>query len=187
MNTQEDVIILVVAVLEALGIPHMLAGSFASSLHGVPRMTNDADVVIDADWPAISRLVERLEPDFYVSESAAREAFRHHTQFNAIHFESGFKLDLVIKKPRAFSDEEMRRRQPGELAGKSVDFASAEDTILTKLEWSKAGGSERQYEDARGIIRVSGDGLDWEYLTRWGEELSVSALLERARQDLPFE
>lgn len=184
--TQDGVIGRVVEALVALGIPYMVTGSFASNLHGVPRMTQDADIVIDVDEPLALRLVALLQPDFYATEEAAREAVQLHRMFNAIHFETGFKVDLVVKKPRPFSSEELRRREPGRLGERTVDFATAEDTVLTKLEWAKLGDSERQYGDAVGIIRIQQAALDWVYLERWAAELGVLELLRRAQQGEPF-
>ncbi|MBI4508812.1 MAG: hypothetical protein HY698_04195 [Deltaproteobacteria bacterium] len=180
--TQEEVIGRVVEVLMQLGVPYMVAGSFASNLHGVPRMTQDADLVIDADESLVVRLAKALEGEFYVSEDAAREAVRLRRMFNVIHLDTGFKIDLVIKKRRAFSDEELRRRERGPLAGLQVDFATAEDTILTKLEWAKLGDSERQYADAVGIMQVQGRRIDWTYLERWATALGLTDLLARARR-----
>lgn len=37
----------VARVLDGLGVPYLVGGSLASSLHGVPRSTQDADVVAD--------------------------------------------------------------------------------------------------------------------------------------------
>lgn len=184
--TQEEVIGRVVEILVGLGVPYMVAGSFASNLHGVPRMTQDADIVIDADEQTALRLVRLLEPEFYVSEDAAREAVRLCRMFNAIHLDTGFKIDLVMKKRRPFSAEELRRRQPASLAGREVDFASAEDTILAKLEWAKLGDSDRQFGDAVGIIQVQGQRLDWPYLERWATALALDDLLARARRKEPF-
>jgi hypothetical protein len=164
----------------------MVAGSFASNLHGVLRMTQDADIVIDADEAAVLRLVHLLERDFYVSEEAALGALRRRAMFNAIHFDSGFKVDLIVKKHRPFSAEELRRREPGPLAGGQVDFATAEDTLLTKLEWADLGASERQYYDAVGLIQVQDPRLDWPYLQRWAIDLGVVHQLERARRAGPF-
>lgn len=149
-------------------------------------MTHDADIVIDADTAAVSELVRLLDEDFYVSLDAALEAVRSQRQFNVIHFDTGFKVDLIVKKLRPFSDEEIRRRQPGTLANRQVAFASAEDTILTKLEWARLGDSERQYGDATGIIEVQGSRLDWTYLEKWAAELGLSDLLKRAEQGEPF-
>jgi hypothetical protein len=58
--------------------------------------------------------------------------------------------------------------------------ASAEDTVLRKLEWYRAAGerSERQWSDLRGISRTLGKQLDLEYLRRWAAFLGVEDLLE---------
>jgi hypothetical protein len=184
--TQDEVVAGVIAALVEVGVPYMVAGSFASNLHGVPRMTQDADIVVDADETSVLRLVHLLERDFYVSEDAALAAVRRRGMFNAIHFDTGFKVDLIIKKNRPFSAEELHRREPGPLAGKQVDFATAEDTILTKLEWARLGDSDRQYSDAVGLIQVQESRLDWPYLQRWATDLAVADLLKRARQADPF-
>ena len=180
--TQADVVAHVLGILDDLGIDYMVAGSFASNYHGAPRMTQDADIVVDARLRAILALVERLAPDFYVSEDAARQAVRTRGMINAIHFETGFKVDLILKKARPFSDGELARRQPGFLAGRTAMFATAEDTILTKLEWARLGQSERQYQDAAQLVRLQGDRLDWAYIERWAEHLGVGDLVAKLRR-----
>jgi hypothetical protein len=40
-----DVTIFVAGVFDRLGIAYLVGGSLASSLHGIPRATQDADVV----------------------------------------------------------------------------------------------------------------------------------------------
>lgn len=86
----------------------------------------------------------------------------------------------------SFSSEELRRREVGQLGQRNVDFATAEDTILTKLEWAKLGDSERQYGDAVGIIQIQRARLDWPYLERWAGQLGVLELLHRAQASEPF-
>jgi hypothetical protein len=178
--TQAEVVAHVLGILDDLGIGYMVAGSFASNYHGAPRMTQDADIVVDARVPAILALVERLAPDFYVNEDAARQAVQTRGMFNAIHFDTGFKVDVIVKKARPFSDAELARRQPGALAGRTVMFATAEDTILTKLEWARLGQSERQ--DAAQLVRLQADRLDWAYIEHWAEHLGVSELVARLRR-----
>ncbi len=184
--TQEEVVVAVVRELEGLDIPYMITGSFASNLHGVPRMTQDADVVVHVDQASASKLVERLEGEFYVSREAVREAVSLRRLFNVIHLATGLKVDLVVKKQRPHSDEELRRRCPGMLGGREVTFATAEDTVLSKLEWAQLAESDRQYFDAVGVIEVQAGQLDWPYLERWSEELGISDLLARARAGEPF-
>ena len=40
-----------VHLLDASGVPFMIAGSFASTAHGLPRTTQDLDVVVDPPSP----------------------------------------------------------------------------------------------------------------------------------------
>lgn len=53
-------------------------------------------------------------------------------------------------------------------------MATAEDTILSKLEWSKmAGGSARQLDDVRGLVDTQVSRLDIDYIDRWAPVLGV--------------
>jgi len=174
----------IIAALDAQGIPHMLAGSFASAHHGVPRTTHDIDLVIDPAPPALERFVRSLDPErFYVSVDAADEAWRRRGQFNVVDLESGWKIDLIVRKERSFSREEFRRRRPTKLFGTTVFVATAEDTVLAKLEWARLGESERQLRDVVGILEMRGDQLDRPYVERWVRELGVEELWGRARAE----
>ena len=182
MTAEQEVLARVTRLLADLGIPYMIAGSLASSFHGRPRTTHDADIVIDPVPEALDRLVAELSAaHLYVDLTVAREALRGRRQFNVIDAVSAFKLDLIVRKDRPFSLEEFARRQPAELAGIPVALATAEDTILSKLEWAKkGGGSERQLADVAGIIDVKGTELDREYIQRWAAALGVLDLWGRA-------
>ena len=54
--------------------------------------------------------------------------------------------------------------------------------MLAKLEWYRKGGhvSERQWTDVIGVLRVSRDRLDLDYLRTGAAELGLDALLVRA-------
>lgn len=172
----------IVRELDGAGVEHMLAGSFASTFHGDPRTTDDIDLVIDCDRAALDRFTERLQPDaFYVSPEAADEAWRRRGQFNVVILDSGWKVDLIFRKDRAFSREEFSRRQPEEIAGTRVWLATAEDTIVAKLDWARAGESERQLRDVVGVLEVRAGELDLAYIERWVRELHLVDLWARAR------
>ncbi len=82
MSVEEDAVSRLVRRPEAIGIPYMVAGSVASSLHGLPRATNDADVVIDPTPPALEALLAALPVDgYYVAATIAREALRDRRLF----------------------------------------------------------------------------------------------------------
>ena len=165
-------------ILERAGIPYMVTGSLGSTLHGEPRATNDVDVVIDPSEEQLDALLDSLGEEFYVSLAAAREALKRRGMFNVIDTSSGLKADLIIRKNRPFSAEEFARRKPTTVQGIEVCAVSAEDAILSKLEWCKGGQSERQFRDALGVAIVQGNKLDVPYLRKWSRELNVDDLLE---------
>ncbi len=172
----------VVKALDDAGIPHMLVGSFASTAHGAPRSTQDIDIVIDPTADALDRFLGAFDlKDVYVSPSAP-VALANRDQFNVIDTTTGWKVDLIIRKDRPFSRAEFARRTRARALDVDVYLATAEDTVLAKLEWAATGGSDRQVADAATVLAVSGDELDHDYLDRWAAELGVEALLARARR-----
>ena len=178
MSPEEDALVRVVRALENEAIPYMVTGSVASSYHGRPRSTHDADIVIDPTAEQLTRLVRRLAAAaFYVDDTQAQDALRRRRQFNVIETQSACKIDLIIRKDRPFSREELQRRAMADLSpGLSVALTSAEDTVLSKLEWArKAGGSEKQIADAVGVVKVNPK-LDRVYIERWARELGIMDL-----------
>lgn len=86
---------------------------------------------------------------------------------------------MIVRETRPFSVVDFARRRPLDVSGVSVMVATAEDVLLTKLEWAVRSGSSRQVDDARGIVAVQGESLDREYMTRWAAELGVGDLLDQ--------
>ncbi len=101
-----------------------------------------------------------------------------------IDLETGWKVDLIVQKERPFSQTELSRRRPGRVLEVDLMMASPEDTVLTKLEWSKLSGSERQLRDVAGVLRVSGPELDIEYIEKWVQALGLGAEWELARSQV---
>lgn len=180
-----DVVLRVVDFLEELGIRYHLGGSFASAVHGVPRQTMDADLVVDLDVGAITKLVESLQDGFYVDLDVAIEAVKRRSSFNAIHLASGFKVDFFVKGTGEFDELEVERSIAVQITAnppRSAYVKTAEDTVLRKLQWYRSGGevSERQWRDVLGVLAATGATLDREYLRRWSVDLGVTDLLDRA-------
>ncbi len=169
---------------ERLGITYYIGGSVSSSLHGLARRTQDVDVIADIGSHQVRSLVQALQSDYYVDEQAWQDAVRRGLPYNVIHLNTMLKVDLIPLKRRAFTREEARRAQTHilEAGTRSVRVASAEDAVLTKLEWFEMGGrsSARQWNDILGIIKQQGAALDVPYLAQWADVLGVRDLLERA-------
>jgi hypothetical protein len=179
MNSQQDFLKRIIEKLQAAGISYMISGSLGSSFHGKPRTTNDIDIVIEVDEKKLLAFVKSLGDGYYVSEDAARKALFNTATFNIVDFSSGYKTDIIVRKNRAFSREEFARRKPAEIIGEHFYIVSAEDSILSKLEWAKKGESERQFNDAVGVAEVQWGNLDLDYLKKWAKQLDLAALLER--------
>ncbi len=176
--TVEEIAQSVFQSLEEHGIAYMVVGSLASNIHGVPRSTHDADIVIECDKPSLERFIESLQNDFYADKAMAIDALQTRFMFNIIHYQEGIKIDFIIKKLREFDIEEFNRRTLVPFSGQRRWVATPEDTILAKLEWYKKGGSERQLDDAVNIARLQGNKLDKGYLLKWSMELDVLNFLQ---------
>ncbi len=177
------------AVLDALGVSYYVGGSIASSLHGVPRSSVDVDLVAALRAEHAAGLAHALERDYYLDEGRVRDAVARQRSFNVIHLATMLKVDVFVAKQRPFDAEALRRASPREVAegtGDAFRVASAEDILLAKLEWYRAGDetSERQWADVLGLLRVQGERLDSAYLRHWAATLGVSDLLERARAQI---
>lgn len=175
---------------DRLEIPYMVAGSTASSVHGMWRATQDVDFVARIRAEDVDPLVEELQSEFYIDADQIRSAIENRRSFNVIHFESSYKFDVFPLSVDAFQQAQFGRRKDESFAlfGKEpIEFtvASPEDVILSKLVWYRRGGetSSQQWNDILGVLAVRRNELDNDYLRRWAEQLKVTDLLGRAIED----
>jgi hypothetical protein len=162
------------AALELVGVPYFVTGSFASSAHGIPRSTNDIDVVIAPTSDQLNVLLEQFPAsDFAKDAEDAFDALRHRSQFQVIDYATMWKVDFIIRQETPFDAARFKRREIVAIAGVRLQTASAEDILITKLWWAKLGESERQINDAVGILKVQGSNLDVEYVERWVTALEL--------------
>jgi hypothetical protein len=180
----------VVSVLDDLNIRYAIGGSLASSTHGHPRHTQDADITVEP-FPGKERLFALRFPagEYYADEQMIRDAVARRASFNILHLDTGFKIDVFVQKDRPFDRELLARRIKAPVFGEGegeFGVVTAEDTILLKLEWYRIGGesSDRQWGDIIGVMKTQAGRLDDAYLDRWAADIAVTDLLDRARQQV---
>lgn len=185
MDLPLSVLSYVTAALESVGIRYVLVGSFASSIHGMYRATADIDIVTEMTIAQVRPFYEALRNTFYVDEQAMRDAIARGGSFNAIHFDSVFKVDFFVPKGDEFAFSQLTRRELRKVSPDSAEtvyVATVEDTILAKLRWYRTGNetSETQWRDVIGMLATSRDNLDLQYLGDWSDRLGLTELLQRA-------
>lgn len=170
-------------------ISYAIGGSLASSLHGYPRYTQDADLTAEPFAGKEQAFVSHFHTDeWYFDLQMIRDANASRGSFNLVHYGSGFKIDVFIRGDRAFDLSYWSRKHASadfDRTGRPVEVISAEDIALLKLEWYRLGGeqSDRQWNDILGVLRTQGARLDDAYLDYWAAQLNVTDLLTKMRKE----
>lgn len=164
----QDLIARVARALESRGIPFMLIGGQAVLLHGEPRLTQDVDVTLGAGPDRLDDVLDAAretgleplpdDPAAFVQETFVLPCEEPGTRL---------RVDFVFSTT-AYEAEAIGRAVRVEIAGEKVPFASAEDLILHKL----FAGRPRDLEDAAGVVRRKGAGLDWAYVGAWARRFA---------------
>jgi hypothetical protein len=180
----------VAAALGRLGVGFYVGGSVASTYHGAIRSTMDVDLVCELRPEQVAAFVAAFGPECYVSEPAVRDAVERRSCFNVVHLPTAFKVDVFVSRGRPFDVAALGRAAPQPLGGDpplAVPIATAEDSIIAKLEWYRLGdeASERQWDDVSRLVALLGDSLDVAYMRRMADSLGVADLLERLLKDPP--
>jgi len=134
------------------------------------------------------KLAACFPAEFYLSVQAVKDAVQKRRSFNIINTSTGFKTDVFVSSGRPFDKSAFARKAARDVSAagtESVDVFSAEDVVLLKLEWFRAGGeaSERQWLDVLGVLRSNWPALDRGYLSLWAKELGVPDLLAKALEE----
>jgi hypothetical protein len=172
--------------LTRIRVAYVIGGSFASSVHGEPRSTNDIDMVADLREFDIDSFIDAIGSECYVSRGAVVDAVRTGGAFNVIHMSTAVKVDIFVAGSDPFDRARLQRRMPVTFSSgtdsTTLFVDTAEDTILRKLEWYRRGeeSSERQWRDVAGIVNAQSSRLDRAHMREWAIKLGVPDLLDRA-------
>jgi len=179
---EKQLVIRIIEALEAESISHMLAGSFASMVYGIPRSTKDVDFVVELEEPGFSRLINRLEPHFELDPQQYLETSTWTRRYILTARHSAFKVEFFLKSsdPHHLSQWERRRTVFNSILQHHVTMPTPEDVIVQKIRW----GRPQDRIDASTVMEVQFPRLDWSYIEHWCDQHGKRALLEEIRSGI---
>lgn len=156
--------------IESIGIPYCLVGGLAAIAYGRPRLTLDADLVLNVLPDQIHSLTKAFPlEDFYLPPEEVllaeiQREFRGH--FNIIHNHSALRADCYLPGKNPLALWELAHRQKIATASGDEWFAPPESIIVNKLLFFKEGGSIKHLEDIQAMVQ-SGSVQNFQEITRW--------------------
>ncbi len=181
MTANESITIHVADALDACGIPYLLSGSFASNYYGIPRSTKDADFVLQMQNAVGPEFAKQLGEDYVLEPQLSFETKTGTFRQLLRHKNKTFKVELFLLSKDAHDQVRFQRRRAVSLFDRQLWLPSPEDVIVTKLRWARG----KDKDDARDVLAVQCDNLDWAYLEAWCQRHNTSAILEQLRRSLP--
>lgn len=181
ISSQEKLLIQIIKILDDLKIKYFITGGFAVSVWGRPRATFDIDIVVKIIEPKADKLADawmNIYKAGYADKDTVKEAIKNNSEFNFIDPDSGLKVDFWTNKKDKSNPPEFENRKSKKINGQKVFFASAEDLILSKLQWYKLSASERHIDDIKSVFKISGKKLNKKYLHYWIKKLSLSEIIK---------
>jgi hypothetical protein len=176
-----EIVLRIIGVLNELGIPYMMVGSYSSNYWGRPRLTKDVDFVIALEGFELNQLTAALGPDFRTEQQMSFETVTMHTRHKIVHRQSLFQIEFFELTKDPFNQSRFNRRRQIEFRGLQTWLPSPEDVIVQKLMWaSRNPNREQDILDAREVIGVQKKiGLDLEYIRHWTDQHGTRDLFDK--------
>jgi len=183
--TNEQILVAVLDALHARHIPYMVTGSLASNLYGIPRSTMDVDLIISITGESLNDIVSALPAGFRLDPQITVEAVTGTTRYTLEILDHNYKAELFLLSDDPHDRSRFARRYASTLAGRHVFVPTPEDVIVSKLRWYLRAKRGKDWDDARDVLAVQQELLDFEYIRRWCAEHGTGELLEELQRQIP--
>lgn len=172
LNNMDDLLEKTCAKLEAYDIQYMISGSLALLAYSTPRMTRDIDIVVNIQESDLSKFLEIFKDGFYLHPQSIQEEIKRRGMFNVIDYNSGFKIDFIVRKNTPFHINEFNRRIITNVYNFPAYMVSLEDLVIAKIKWIQEYQSENQINDIVNLIK--NPNIDLEYVYKWCREMNLN-------------
>ncbi len=181
--TGNDGLLALICLLNEIGTPYMVVGSYSSNFYGIPRSTKDADLVFQFDARSLAEIARRLPAGLSLEQQSTFEMVTA-TRKEVILIEgSEFQIELFHLSQDEFDQARFQRREKV-MFGNDVTtwMPRMEDVIVQKLRWAKGGARAKDFDDVVAILGVQ-EKVDFTYVTQWCEKHGTLEVLARARAE----
>lgn len=172
-----------------LQIPHYIGGSYASSVWGEARATNDIDFVLLKDTIKVESLVNTLAPDYVATGDAVEAALNSRDaspSFAVVDPDSVVFFDCFVASTPF--DRACFKNQIYELGTPegTVPIATAENVFVNKLRWYALGNhvSQQQFRDLRNLLTFNPELDGSGFVLTWVENLGLQNEFEAVKDSL---
>lgn len=180
----ETVVRRVLDALDAEGMAYAIVGSFASNIYGVPRATQDADIVVEAGPGQIGQVVKRLGLDFEREPQLQFETVTGTTKTVLRHRPSDFTIEVFNLSDDPHDQSRFARRRLLQIYGGHAWVLTPEDVLVTKLNWLHRSNRKKDLADIQNVMLVQFNALDWHYVETWCDQHGSRPLMERVRAEV---
>jgi hypothetical protein len=182
--TSESAVQGVIEAFTDLGVPFMIVGSLSTNYYGIARSTQDADFVVALNPGEIHALVSRLGPTFRLDPQPSFESVTMTTRYVLKVSGLDYTVELFLLGEEPHDRERFGRRVRVEIFGRSAWVPTAEDVVVTKLNWYHIDRRPKDLEDVRTVLAVQGHRVDWAYIEHWCDQHGSREHLVRLRAEL---
>lgn len=181
MIQSPEAVQLFIDALNEEGVAYLVTGSLVSNAYGEPRVTYDADFLIEAAPDAMAQVARRLGSDFERDAQLSFETVTGKVQHKFLHRPSGLLLEAFELSDDAHDQKRFARRRQVLFLDRMTWFPTPEDVVVQKLRWYALRAREKDMRDVIHVIARQHDALDWPYVEQWCREHGSAEHLAAAR------
>jgi hypothetical protein len=163
--TPDEIVAATLVAIEKSGLDYVIVGAFAAGYHSFVRATKDADFVVAAPLSGIEKILPHFPAVFHLDPQPQVEMLTGTSRWIVLVEGTEFRVEIFHLSNDPHHAAIFQRKKAVNLpmhSGKTW-ILTAEDLVIQKVRW----GRTHDLDDARNIVAVQGDALDFRYIESW--------------------